>query len=478
MNRFDCDAIVVGSGPNGLAAAISLARAGLSVEVLEAASEIGGGTRTAELTLPGFKHDVCSAIHPLAIASPFFKSVPLQDYGLEFVHPGVPLAHPLEDGSAAVLDRSIDETVESFELDARPYRRLMEPLVRHADDLVHDALGPVRIPRHPLVLARFGSVGVRSVVDLVTSRFETNQAGGLFAGMAAHSMLRLEQRFTAGVAILLGLLGHSVGWPIPVGGSQAITSAMARYLEALGGRIQTDCEVKDIADLPPSRAVVFDVTPRQLDRIAGDRLSGRYRRGLRRFRYGSGVFKIDLALDGPIPWKAEECTRAGTVHVGGSLPEIASAEASVIDGRHPERPFFLLGQQSLFDEKRAPADKHTVWAYCHVPAGSTVDMTDRIEWQLERFAPGFRDRIIARHTFNSAQLEAYNANYVGGDINGGVQDGAQHFGRPMLRLSPYKTSDKRIFICSSSTPPGGGVHGLGGHFAAKAVLTSLRGEIV
>ena len=464
---------VVGSGPNGLAAAITLARAGVDVEVLEAKDSIGGGTRTEELTLPGFRHDVCSAIHPLAVASPFFRAASLEDFGLRFVHPGHPLAHPLEDGSAAVLDRSIEESVESFELDERAYKRLVGDLVPHTADLIADALAPVGIPRHPFLLARFGFVGIRSAVELATTRFETLQARALLAGMGAHSMLRLEQRFTAGVALLLALLGHSVGWPIPVGGSQAITAAMARCFESLGGRIRTNTEVTDVAEVDASRAVVFDVTPRQLDRIAGNRLSRRYRRGLSRFRYGPGVFKIDLALDGPIPWKAEACERAGTVHVGGSLPEIASAESSVSDGRHPERPFVLVGQQSLFDETRAPAGKHTVWAYCHVPSGSTVDMTERIEQQIERFAPGFRDRIIGRHSFDAAQLEAYNANYVGGDINGGMQDLRQHFLRPMPRLTPYATSDKRIYLCSSSTPPGGGVHGLCGSYAARAVLRSL-----
>ena len=464
---------VVGSGPNGLAAAITLARAGIDVEVLEAKEAIGGGTRTEELTLPGFKHDVCSAIHPLAVASPFLRDLPLEDFGLRFVHPGIPLGHPLEDGSAAVLDRSIAESVESFELDARAYRKLLSDLSARADDLIADVLRPVRVPRHPLLLARFAKVGMKSVVDLATSRFETNQARGMFAGMGAHSMLRLEQRFTAGVALLLALLGHSVGWPIPVGGSQAIATAMTGYLESLGGRVRTGVEVTDVDDVEASRAVVFDVTPRQLDRIAGRRLSRRYRRGLGKFRYGPGVFKVDLALDGPIPWKAEACERAGTVHVGGSLPEIASAEASVGDGRHPERPFLLVGQQSLFDETRAPEGKHTVWAYCHVPSGSTVDMTERIEAQIERFAPGFRDRIIGRHTFDAAQMEGYNANYVGGDINGGMQDLRQHFLRPMPRLAPYSTSDKRIYICSSSTPPGGGVHGLCGYFAARSLLRSL-----
>ncbi|MDQ4145518.1 MAG: NAD(P)/FAD-dependent oxidoreductase [Actinomycetota bacterium] len=468
------DAVVVGAGPNGLAAAITLARAGRSVKVLERASEVGGGTRTDELTLPGFRHDVCSAIHPLAIASPFFKAIPLADFGLRFVHPGVPLAHPLEDGSAAVLARSIEASTDSFPADGDAYEKLMRPLVEHADDLVADALGPLRVPRHPFVMARFGPLGLRSVVDLALSRFETNQARAMFAGMGAHSMLRLEQRLTAGVALLLGILGHAYGWPIPVGGSDAITNAMARYLESLGGEIETDHPVEDLDGLPPADLVVMDVTPRQLVQIAGKRLSKGYLRSLRRFRYGPGVFKVDLALDGPIPWTAHVCSTAGTVHVGGSLPEIASSEASVVSGRHPERPFVLVAQQSMFDDIRAPAGRHTVWAYCHVPIGSSEDMTERIESQIERFAPGFKDRIIGRHTIDPAQLEAYNPNYIGGDINGGVQDIRQHFARPMFRLRPYSTSDRGIYICSSSTPPGGGVHGLCGHFAAQAVMRKRR----
>ena len=464
------DAIVVGSGPNGLAAAIELARAGKSVLVVEAAGSVGGGCRSSELTIPGFVHDVCSAIHPLAVASPFMASLPLHEHGLEMVHPGVPLAHPLDDGTAVVLQRSVEATAEDLGEDAAAYRRLMAPLVRGAGGLVGDVLGPLRVPRHPLALARFGLTAIRSMSGFANARFEGSRAKALFAGIAAHSMLSLGRPLTAAYGLMLGVIAHSAGWPLPRGGSQSIVDAMAAYLRSLGGVIATGKEVTSVRDLPPSRAVLFDLAPKQVARVAAEQLPPRYRRSLAKFRYGMGVFKLDLALDGPIPWKAEECMQAGTLHLGATLEEIAASEDAVLRGEHPPRPYVLAAQQSLFDDSRAPAGKHTVWAYCHVPNGSTVDMTDPIEDQIERFAPGFRDKIIARHTITAADYESYNANYIGGDINGGVQDLRQLFTRPVARLNPYTTPNRRLYICSSSTPPGGGVHGMCGYFAARAAL--------
>lgn len=464
------DAVVVGSGPNGLAAAITLARAGQSVVVYEANQKVGGGCRSAELTLPGFVHDVCSAIHPLGLASPFFRTVPLAEYGVEWIHPGAPLAHPLDDGTAVMLERSVEDTAAGLGTDGAAYSQLMTPLVRHWEHVVDAILGPLRPTLHPFALARFGLSAIHSARSLAESRFQGERARAIFAGMSAHSMMPLEQSPSAAFGLMLAMLGHAVGWPLPRGGSQRIVDALADHLRALGGEIITGVEVTSLQELPPARAVLCDVTPRQLVRIAGDRLSGGYERQLQRFRYGPGVFKLDLALDGPIPWKASACLRAGTVHVGGSLTEIASAERAVWRGVHAERPFVLVGQQSLFDASRAPNNGHTVWAYCHVPSGSEVDMTARIEAQIERFAPGFRDRILARHTMTAAHMEQYNPNYVGGDINGGVQDIWQLFTRPTVRPVPYSTPSEGLYICSSSTPPGGGVHGMCGYFAAQTAL--------
>ncbi len=468
------DAIVVGSGPNGLAAAICLARTGRSVLVVEAQETIGGGCRSDELTLPGFVHDRCSAIHPLAVASPFFRSVPLAAHGLELIHPDAPLAHPLDDGTAVILERSIDRTATGLGDDGQAWRRMMGPLVRDADAIVDGALAPLHLPRHPVALGRFGMRAIRSATGLARGAFTGARARALFAGLAAHSMLRLDRSPSAGFGLTLGLLGHSAGWPVARGGSQAIADALADHLDSLGGEIRTGWRVESLDELPRDALVMLDVTPRQVLQIAGHRLPAGYRRRLAAYRYGPGAFKLDLALDGPVPWTASDCTRAATVHLGGTLEEIAAAEAAVSAGQHPERPYVLVAQQSLFDPSRAPAGRHTVWAYCHVPNGSTIDMTERIEAQIERFAPGFRDRVIARATMGPAALERHNANYVGGDINGGIQDLRQLVTRPVVRPVPYSTPLSNLYICSSSTPPGGGVHGMCGFHAAAAALRSRR----
>jgi phytoene dehydrogenase-like protein len=468
------DAIVVGSGPNGLAAAITLAQAGHSVLVLEAHETVGGGTRSAELTLPGFVHDVCSAIHPLGAGSPFFSRLPLAEHGLEWIQPAAPLAHPFDDGTAITLERSIEATANTLEPDAAAYQKLITPIVRDWPRLTADVLGPLKIPpRYPLVLARFGLRAIRSTMGLMKTLFRGERAPALFGGITAHAMLPLEQPPTASFGLLLAAAGHVVGWPVASGGSQKIADALAGYLQSLGGEITTGVRVDTIDELPPARAILCDVTPRQLLDIAGQRLPARYRRQLEHFRYGPGVFKIDWALDDPIPWKAEVCKRAGTVHVGGTLGEIADSERTVWRGKIAERPFVLLAQQSLFDPARAPEGKHTAWAYCHVPHGSTVSMTERIEAQIERFAPGFRDRVLARSTRSALELEQYNPNYVGGDINGGVQDLRQLFTRPTFRLVPYSTPVEGLYLCSSSTPPGGAVHGMCGYHAARAVLRDV-----
>ncbi len=466
------DAVVVGSGPNGLAAAVELARNGHSVAVLEAEDTIGGGTRSAELTLPGYVHDVCSAIHPFGYASPFFSSLPLKEHGLEWVHPPAPLAHPFDDGSAAVLERSVEETGDTLGPDAGAYRELMKPIAQDFDKLLGSLLGPPRLPRHPVALARFGLRAVRSARGLAESLFEGEKARGLFAGNAAHSALPMERVPSGAFGLVFATLGHTVGWPFPKGGSQKIADALSSYLLTLGGEVYTGVRVGSVEEVPQTRSVLFDVTPRQLLKIAGEHFTGRYRRALERYRYSPGVFKVDFALDGPIPWRAEVCKRAGTVHLGGTLEEISYGEAAVWRGEHPERPFVLLAQQSLFDQTRAPEGKHTVWAYCHVPNGSTFDMTERIEAQIERFAPGLKDRIVARSAKNTADMERTNANYIGGDIYGGLQDFRQLFTRPVVRLTPYSTPANGLYICSSSAPPGGGVHGMCGYFAAHVALTS------
>jgi phytoene dehydrogenase-like protein len=468
------DAVVVGAGPNGLAAAVELARNGCSVAVLEAEDTVGGGTRSAELTLPGFVHDLGSAIHPLGYASPFFRQLPLEEHGLEWVHPPAPLAHPFDSGVAAVLERSVQQTAAALGPDAPAYERLMSGVAEDAPRLASYFVGSPRLIRHPLALGASALRALRPARALAEKTFEGEKARGLFAGNGAHSFLPLEKRPSALFGLVLSTLGHAFGWPFPKGGSQRIADALTSYLLSLGGEVYTGVRVGSVEEVPRTRAVLLDVTPRQLLDIAGEHLTGRYRRALKDYRYGPGVFKVDFALDGPVPWEAEECLRAGTVHLGGTLEEISAGEAAVWRGEHPERPFILLAQQSLFDPTRAPEGKHTVWAYCHVPNGSTFAMTERIEGQIERFAPGFKERILAKTSMGPADLEHQNANLVGGDINGGVADLRQLFTRPVLKLNPYATSAKGLFLCSSSTPPGGGVHGMSGYLAARVALRYLR----
>lgn len=472
-NAGKYDAVVVGAGPNGLAAAVELARRGKSVCLLEANEEIGGGARTAQITLPGFHHDLGSAIHPLGFASPFFRSLPLEEHGLKWIHPDSPLAHPFDGGEAVVLERSVEETASRLGPDADSYRRLMGNVAADAPRIAANFLGSVTPPKHPVSLGLTGLRAVRSARHLAEANFTGERAKGLFAGNAAHSFLPLEKPLSAMFGYVLGVLGHAYGWPMPRGGSQKIADALASYLESLGGEIHTGVRVNDLSELPPAKAVILDVTPRQLIQIAGESLPKRYRSSLKKYRYGPGVFKMDFALDGEIPWQNPECLRAGTVHLGGTFDEIAAGEAAVWRGEHTENPFLLLAQQSLFDETRAPEGKHTVWAYCHVPNGSTRDMSQKIEAQIERFAPGFRDLILAKATMNTSQLETSNANLVGGDINGGVMDMKQFVARPVASANPYSTPVDGLYLCSSSTPPGGAVHGMNGFMAARSALRYL-----
>jgi phytoene dehydrogenase-like protein len=468
------DAVVVGAGPNGLAAAITLAQDGLSVHVVEAADEVGGACRTAELTLPGFHHDVGAAVLPFGTASRFFRSFARTANSPEFVHAPAPLAHPLDDGDAVILERSVHATAAGLGADAARYRRVFQPLTDHAIDLLDQFLGPLRAPRHPFQVAAFGVPALFPAALLSRALFRDERARALFAGMAAHSMVSLENPATASIALVMGMVGHSVGWPVVRGGSGNLSNALAAGLRELGGTVETGRRIASLDELPPSRVRLLDLVPRDIDGICGDALPQGYRRSLRRYRYGPGLFKLDWALDGPIPWRDPRCATAATVHLAGTFEEVVASESTIAAGAHPARPFVILVQPSLFDSTRSPQLRHTAWAYCHVPNGSRLDMTTRIEAQVERFAPGFLDRVIGRHTMDTAALEAYDANLVGGDINGGMFRLTQLFTRPAPRLRPYTTPNPNIFVCSAATPPGGGVHGMSGWWAARSVLHALQ----
>jgi phytoene dehydrogenase-like protein len=474
MSERSADAIVIGSGPNGLAAAIELARAGVSVVVVEAEDEVGGGTRSAELTLPGYTHDVCSAVHPMGILSPFFRQLPLEEHGLTWVLPEASVAHPMADGEAVMLHRSLERTAEGLGRDAKAYRRLVGPFVDTAHELLTDVMAPLRIPDHPIQMLRFGVRAAFSANRLARLLFRDEKARALLAGCAGHSVLPLTQPLTAAVGRLFAITGHVENWPVAKGGSHGITKALVSYFESLGARDEVGRRVEHLDEFEHARFVLFDTSPASLSDIAGDALPIGYRRRLGRYRYGPGVFKLDWALDGPIPWSDSRCLEASTVHVGGTLDEICRSERDMYRGRHNEHPFLILCQQSQFDAGRAPQGKHTGYAYCHVPHGSTLDRTGAIENQIERFAPGFRDRILARHAMNTADFQRYNPNYQGGAITGGVADALQLFNSPVTRLDPYSTPNPRLFICSAATPPGGGVHGQCGYWAAKSVLKRVQ----
>jgi phytoene dehydrogenase-like protein len=472
LEKKDFDAIVVGSGPNGLASAILLQQNGLSVLLVEGRDTIGGGMRSAELTLPGFTHDICSAIHPLAANSPYLTTLPLNQHGLEWIYPEIDAAHPFDGGTAAFLKHSIAETAAGLGPDEQNYLKLIQPIFHDWPSIAPDVLGPLHFPKHPIAMAKFGLKALTSSTHL-SNNFSTEKAKGLLAGMAAHAMQPLTNAATSAIAVVLMVNSHLKGWPMPKGGTQSLADALAGYFTSIGGKIETGVYISSMDQLPSANAVLFDIAPKQLLQIAGHKFSSLYQKQLEHYRYGMGVFKIDWALDGPVPFTAEACRKAGTVHIGNTMADIVDSEQQTWNGHHPEKPFVLLAQPSLFDPTRAPEGKHTAWAYCHTPANSTVDMTDIIEKQVERFAPGFRERILAKHTFNSIQMEEYNPNYVGGDINSGVIDLGQLFTRPALRWSPYRTSAKGIYLCSASTPPGGGVHGMCGYYAAKRALKDV-----
>lgn len=473
--KKEYDAIIVGSGPNGLSAGILLAQQGLKVKIIEAESTIGGGTRTKELTEPGFLHDVCSAVHPTGIGSPFFRTLPLSEFGLEWIHPKYPLAHPLDNGDAIISSNSLEDTLLRFGKDAKNYESLIKNFVEGWDYLSHDLFAPIRFPNNPISMAKFGWSGMLSAKLLTNSRFETTKVKAYFAGLAAHGIVPLEKSFTASFGLVLATSIHATGWPIAKGGSSSISNALANYFKSIGGIIETDKRINKSSDLPPSKAVLFDLTPHQIIKIADRELPQSFKNKYLRYKYGPGAFKMDFALSEPVPWINKDCESAGTLHLGGSFEEIAYSERETWIGNYPDQPYVLVSQPSLFDDTRAPKDKHTLWAYCHVPNGSNKDCSEQIINQIERYAPGFRDIIITTHSITATEFEAYNANYVGGDINGGAQTFKQLIGRPIFQWDPYKLPAKGMYICSSSTPPGGGVHGMCGYHAAKSVLKNEFG---
>lgn len=471
MNQLD--AVIIGSGPNGLSAGIELTRNGAKVRILEAKKQIGGGTRTAELTLPDFHHDVCSAVHPTGILSPFWRDLPLEDYGLQWIHPSLSVAHPLEGEEAVLMSQDLEQTAANLGEDGKAWIRMIRPFLKNPHGLLADSLKPLGIPKHPFLLARFGLKAMLPARTLAKFQFKGHRARALLAGHAAHSVLPLEKPFSAAVALMFALMGHVKDWPVVAGGSANLSKALATYFTSLGGEIETEKPIEQISQLPEAKVYLFDTDPLQLASIAESVLPSGYVRRLRRYNFGPGVFKIDWALDGSIPWTDPACTQASTVHVGGTLEKIATSERAAWEGKHIDKPFVMLCQQSEIDPSRAPQGKHTGYAYCHVPHGSTKDMTDSIENQIERFAPGFKDIILARHTMNTVDFSRYNLNNVGGTITGGAADITQLFTRPVARWDPYSTPNPKIFICSGSTPPGGGVHGMCGYYAAKSALKRL-----
>lgn len=464
------EVIIIGSGPNGLTAAIELAKNGLKVLVIEGAETIGGGTRTAELTLPDFHHDYCSAVHPTGILSPYWRTLPLEKYGLKWIYPSASIAHPLDGEEAVLMTKSMDETAANLGVDGEAWKKMLRPFLKNPHGLFEDALGPLGIPKHPILLARFGLKAMWSATRLANWQFKSHRAKALLAGCAAHSVLPLDMAFSAAIGVMFAVMGHTVNWPVAEGGSIRITEALAAYLKELGGEIQTHTFITNFKQLPKAKAYLFDTDPLQLSQIAANELPKSYIKRLQKFNYGPGIFKIDWALDGSISWADKRCLQASTVHIGGTIQEINRSERMAWEGKHCDKPYLIVCQQSEFDRSRAPEGKHTGYAYCHVPHGSTVDVTEAIENQIQRFAPDFKDLILARHTTNTADFKRYNPNHVGGSITGGTNNLTQLFTRPIARLNPYTTPNPHIFLCSSSTPPGGGVHGMCGYYAARAVI--------